>query len=880
MPKRKPQPDFSALRWWRIRVEFRPLKPNLRSPHAGAVEAIVKGTTDSLGWLDPDGSEHEHPRIFHHLVRWEPRERPTLIEADVFLCRADRADAWRWAAACRAHMADPTHCITYALEDCAAPEERSLEKLMEENGDWLEDDELCLRFDTPFSFHRPKEKPRTFLSRKTFVQAFERRFSRLFGIDFTYRSSKDDFEVLPWFWHYSERRRSSKSQPGTVQYVKGCAGPLYLKGRFSDFLPWLILGSELHCGSKLANAQGHYRLQRNSPFFSRRFPQRAAIRKAVGEVIHRHDRALLQASVDGGTPFDADTLTERLHESLIDGSWQPSPNQAFAVPKSNGGERMVERLGPEDLVIHQLLRRLLAPVIEKMLEDEAIGYRPGRSRHEVETRVRKALDDGYRYVLESDIDDFFPSVDLTRLFTLLDDMFPVADHKVLDVLKTCLQNGYVFKNRLQDRDAGLAQGSPLSPLLANLYLDAFDEDLQRLDARMIRYADDFIVLTRTEEQAQAARETVERSLDAIRLKIKPAKTAIHRIDEGFRFLGLELGKGEPLPDFEQEGKRLKKPLYVTEPAVFLAKNGSAVDVTRYRKILETIPLGRISEIMVLEKSVISTALLAECVERKVPVSLSLGSGYNIVTVKPDSKEYYLTVGRHAERYNSMSDTERLAMAAEVAQAKLLNYLPVFKQRYTPGTASLLHELERAAKSILQAGSVNEIRGIEGQTTRRVFAKIGAQIKDDAFTFTGRRRKKPDPLNSLFNFGYYLLFMRLNALVRCAGLSPYLGFLHSPADDYESLVCDLQEPFRSRVDRLLLRLLNLKIITSKHFQTTDRGAYLTHEGRKLFLQHYEAELTRKRNPGELSWLELLQVQVAIVSRWVKGESSLSFYRWKS
>ncbi len=450
---------MSALRWWRIRVEFQSLKPFLSAPNIGAVEAIAKGVTDSLGWLDPDGSDHDHPCVFYHLVRWSPCRNPTHVEVDVFLSRTDRADAWRWTAAFRAFMADPSHCITYALDDCAMPEERSLEILRAESGEWPLEGELCLRFDTPYSFPRPEGSSRTFLSHETFVQAFERRFSRLFGLDLRYSSHEDDFRLLPWFWHYSERRRFSKSQPGTLQYVKGCAGPLYLKGRFADFLPWLLLGSELHCGSKLANAQGHYRLQQEAPFFLRRFPQKTIVRKVAGEVV--------EAS-------EADALAERLYASLADGSWRPTSVRE-------------ERLAVEDLAVHKLLRRLFAPVVAKMLKDETIVEKSERSGHETGA-VRKNLGSGGGYESESDSCEFFSSVNLARLFGFLDDGFPIADRKILELLKTCLQHGNGNDHPPHDRQVGWPQESPLAPLLASLVRHVFPgEFMEEAVMYLIRY---------------------------------------------------------------------------------------------------------------------------------------------------------------------------------------------------------------------------------------------------------------------------------------------------------------------------------------------------------------------------------------------------------
>lgn len=173
-----------------------------------------------------------------------------------------------------------------------------------------------------------------------------------------------------------------------------------------------------------------------------------------------------------------------------------------------------------------------------------------------------------------------------------------------------------------------------------------------------------------------------------------------------------------------------------------------------------------------------------------------------------------------------------------------------------------------------------MRGLEGFAARRTYSQLNSIIDIPAFRLKTRNRKNPDIMNSLMNFAYYLLFSRLNATVRAVGLNPYLGFLHSPEDKYESLVSDLVELFRSRMDRLLARVINLKVIGEGDFNQTDRGMYLNHEAAKNFLIQFEAEMDKKVESQKLSLKEELYVQVQLIRRWAVDDGSLGFYRWKA
>lgn len=126
----------------------------------------------------------------------------------------------------------------------------------------------------------------------------------------------------------------------------------------------------------------------------------------------------------------------------------------------------------------------------------------------------------------------------------------------------------------------------------------------------------------------------------------------------------------------------------------------------------------------------------------------------------------------------MSEHERTAIAAELAAAKILNYVQLVRRRYRAGDAKLVHRLEDHAQAALGASSTDRIRGYEGQAAREVFAWFNHSIiskKTSYFSTARRERGAPDRLNSMLNLGYYLLFTRINGLIRTSGLNPYWGY---------------------------------------------------------------------------------------------------------
>ena len=881
MPENRRSP-LGDLRWHRISAEIAWSKPSsfLRGHPLSVFESAVKAVTSRLygnSLPAPECVPFFHARGRGQSMKFSTGDRLIL---DFLLVRQDEGLAGEWRRLLEEYFSVPENARTIHVVALGPLERRGLEDLRSEVPISETRGEVCLEFLVPFPFSAEKERDRTYIGKRAFISSFEKRFSRLFGRPLSYASARDDFAILPYYWNYTEIRHDSHSQPGEVQLVKGCVGKFYIKGEYGDFLPFLLLGSELHGGGKLSNSQGYYLFHpRSLPFFDSFFPGQTGAVAATRAAIERYDQALAALSKSEHYPFDEKVFAKALASDIASGEYRPAPSTAFRIKKTGGRERIIEQLPFRDLIACQYLLTTVYSFFDRFFEPESIGFRKGISRQRAVEIINQAVAEGFSHVIESDIEDFFPSIDHGKLLQLLDFYLPSQDSKIRRLFQSLLANGFVLDGVLHERVHGLAQGNPLSPLLANLYLDSFDEEIKSFDSKLVRYADDFVILCRSRADAEALLAHSGSFLDTLGLKLSKDKTAIKPIEEGFQFLGIRFGSETAEPDPE-EGKSLKKPLYITEPYLFLSLENDAVEVVQHGKLLESIPLRRVSEIMVMEKTVFSTALVRKCVEGNIPMSITLNNGYYVTTIKPDSKRFFAVSAEHARRYEQLSATEVLCVAKEFAAGKIAGYRTLFRQRYLRQQNLFIHELDGYIARIHEAGDIQQVRGLEGLCARLVYPKLNLLINEPLFHIKSRERKQPDPINSLLNFGYYLLFSRLNATVRSAGLNPYLGFLHSPNDDYESLVCDIEELFRARIDRFIIRLLNLKIITHEDFTEGERGFRLNRDAVKKFLAHFEAELDRKPKGQGLPLKDHFYVQVSVFKRWLLENRSLTFYNWLS
>jgi hypothetical protein len=457
-------------------------------------------------------------------------------------------------------------------------------------------------------FKRESGKSRVYIGKDRLIRLFEKRFSTLFNRGFKYQPGQDDFSLLPYYWKYTEIKHSSKSQPGSVQYINGMIGNLYIKGKWKNLLPFLLLGSEIHIGGKLTNSQGYYRLLPDSPpYFAASFPDPKALIPVIQDVMETYDHASEWLSKNEMYPFNEQAFAKQLCDEIKNDRYAASPNTAFIIQQKNKKDRLVEQLNFKDLIVSRYLVKTLYKIIDNCLEEESIGFRKGISREKAADLIKSALAEGYEYIIESDIENFFPSIDLNHLYRLLDFYLPTKDTLIKNLVQKLTGNGYILESEYKDRSKGLALGNPLSPCLANLYLDAFDEQVKALDVRLIRYADDFVILCKSPQEA----EIVLKSLNM------DFKTEVLN------------------PTFFQTGWKscLEKQLVITDPYIFLGLSGELVVIKKKQILLDVIPVRRISEIIVRGDSILSAALIRRCIECDIVLFIRLTSGYTIPVIK-------------------------------------------------------------------------------------------------------------------------------------------------------------------------------------------------------------------------------------------------------
>ena len=265
------------------------------------------------------------------------------------------------------------------------------------------------------------------------------------------------------------------------------------------------------------------------------------------------------AGVDGQScaEFEEHLLVEtrQLAEQLTAQTYRPSAVRRVHIPKP-GRPNETRPLGiptVRDRVVQRAIVNVIEPILDHQFHERSFGFRHRRGAHDALRIVEQKLEEGYVYVVDADLQGYFDTIPKDRLLALVSEL--ISDSRVLKLIKLFLDQHILEELREWTPVAGVPQGAVLSPMLANLYLNPLDQQLSKAGFELVRYADDFVILCRSQSEAEAALQLVTAWVEKAGLALHPTKTKIvdSRV-ESFAFLGYSFRGDQIYPRRESLAK--------------------------------------------------------------------------------------------------------------------------------------------------------------------------------------------------------------------------------------------------------------------------------------------------------------------------------------
>lgn len=637
-------------------------------------------------------------------------------------------------------------------------------------------------------------------------------------------------------------------------------------------LSLLILGQTVGIGQRRTSGLGKYRLKHNlkSP---------KLIHGLQSRTIQRSQSLLEQLTqtpqIDKATLLleeksNHNKLTDKTKQQLVSAIGQinkqhynPPVLQGFTQPKKDGSERLLAVSPIYDRIIQKAASLILTPGLDALMAQGSYGYRKGLSRQQVRYEIQNAYRQGYKWVYESDIEDFFDSINREQLINRLIALY--GEDPLWQLLENWLGQNIHIKGVVIERKTnklGIPQGSPLSPLLANFVLDDFDSDLELHGFKMIRYADDFIVLCKSKQEAEQAALAVKESLDQVQLSINRDKTHIIELDQGFRFLGYLFREDHAIEiagttsngknTFAAESKPNRLPPWLANigdktPTEFnddelpkkeigkiedqgthlvLAGDAQIITTDNHRIIVKKddiithkINWEQLHAITLIGLHHMTLPAQHQALKNKIPVHIVdrvgnyLGALTSFQPAQNNYKDWFIQL--------QISDNPDYALniAKQIVTSRLHNQRHTLLKRKIHRkelnqTISKIRHLQAKAQKATKLSSLN---GYEGTATRIYFKHFNLFLPKWA-QFQKRSRRPPeDGFNVLLSLGYTILYSHVDSILQSNGFMTWKGIYHQQSPAHAALASDIMESYRHIVEKFAIYVINQKQIKASDFK---------------------------------------------------------------
>lgn len=578
-------------------------------------------------------------------------------------------------------------------------------------------------------------------------------------------------------------------------------------------------------------------------------------------------------------------------ESVRKGTYRPAVVQEREIIMRNGKHRRISIYTCTDRLILRAISQVLQEALNDSFSRSSYGYRKDIGAIEAVEQAAKYIQDGKVWVAEIDLSDFFDHINLQRMNNLVKRV--VEDEKMIRLIEQYLYCYIERDGEFISKETGLVQGSSLSPILSNLYMDAFDKKLEELRIEFCRFADNINLYAEEPDEARKYYQDVKALLEgAFQLQINERKSGVFPAMNR-SYLGYLFSKEKKNKEIFVKKKSRKKTIYYNpwHPSAIQQMgreyhiiNNGVLTRKDYTLLFENeegkryLPVETMGTLNIYSDVIFSSDFFEFANRHDLRITLYNKYGKLIGTFLPE--KHSLTANLILKQVSIYNDySQRVDLAKKIIMAAAHNMRA--NLRYYEKKGKLCKSDIACMPKFLQemdsADKIETLMLIEARCRQMYYYCMGKILEGSGFEFPKRTKRPPqDEVNAMISFGNVFLYERIATEITKASLDVRIGYLHATNKRSASLNLDLAEIFKPIiVDRVIFTLVHKKIINrQEHFQSfQEKGVYLNEKGKRLFINALQKKLYAKINVGhrEMTYDSLIRHEVQKLYRRIcRGE----------
>lgn len=547
-----------------------------------------------------------------------------------------------------------------------------------------------------------------------------------------------------------------------------------------------------------------------------------------------------------------------IKDAIYSGNYSPGIVKQREIVSKIGKHRIISQMNTVDRFLLRAVAQVISARVDSEFSEHSYAYRENKGTLAAAEYAASCMQEGKRWSAELDIQHFFDCIPHDHLIEKLRRY--VKDERVMNLIISFLHCTIEDDYRISQKTLGIVQGSPLSPVLSNLYLNDIDQYMGKRGYSFCRFGDNINTYTTSYEEAWQQLQEVKNYLQEREgLFINEGRTGVFK-GMNRRLLGFAFE--------EKNGKVIVKRAKNAEKTVFrgwyttgiqkVDRNYHLINdgiLTRqdYNILFENkerkkyIPVETMDSLYIYSNTIFTSEFFSFINKKGLHIAFFDKFGEKIGSFVPqNSRKNMKTEIKQMEIYQD--EKERLAIARKLEIASVANLRANLRYYGRRKESSMLtqavEQMSNYIKKLNEAQDVNGLMLIEAQARQKYYQCFNEILDSDEFVFTKRTRRPPkDPLNSMISFGNTMLYQRIANEINRTSLDIRIGFVHAAGFRAESLNLDIADIFKPiLVDRTIFTLINRKMIHSVDFiEVENEGIFISGDGKRAFIREFERKL---------------------------------------